>query len=147
MSNPYVPRIGGVLSADIAVPEHERELRFYSSVLTTGENPLWRDDLMNNLGMPIIGLGARTEEYADLPLVWMPHIQVADVAASVERALALNGSEIMHGKDDDGNSLWAALFDPNGAAFGIMPVVPEEALPQPEGDASLDAAAHVGCIA
>lgn len=48
MSSPIVPGVGAILSADIAVPEHERELGFYSRVLTTGESPLWRDDLMNN---------------------------------------------------------------------------------------------------
>ena len=147
MSDPFVPRVGGILSADIAVPEHEREVRFYSRVLSTGENPLWREDLMNNRGMPIIGLGARSAEYADLPLQWMPHIQVADVAASVERALDLGGSELMHGKDDDGKSQWAVLLDPNGAAFGIIPVVSAEALPATEGVASRDAAARVGRIA
>ena len=93
MSNPFVSRVGGTLSADIAVPEHEREVRFYSRVLGTGENPLWREDLMNNRGTPIIGLGPRSPEYADLPLQWMPHIQVADVAASAERALDLGGHE------------------------------------------------------
>ena len=86
MSDPFVPRVGGILSADIAVPEHEREVRIYSRVLSTGESPLWREDLMNNLGMPIIGLGARSAEYAHLPLQWMPHIQFAEVAASPERA-------------------------------------------------------------
>ena len=65
--NPFAPGVGGVVSADIAVPEHEREVSFYSSVLTTGEDPLWRDDLMNNQGMPIIGLGLRTPEYEVLP--------------------------------------------------------------------------------
>ncbi|MGK0434578.1 MAG: putative enzyme related to lactoylglutathione lyase, partial [Planctomycetota bacterium] len=95
MSDPFVPCVGGILSADIAVPEHEREVRFYARVLTTGERPLWREDLMNNLGTPIVGLGARSAEYAPLPLQWMPHIQVADVAASVKRALDLGGSELM----------------------------------------------------
>jgi len=142
MSIPFVPRVGGVLSADIAVPEHERELRFYSRVLSTGENPLWREDLMNNQGMPIIGLGARSAEYADLPLQWMPHIQVADVAGSVERALDLNGRELMHGKDEDGKSQWAVLLDPNGAAFGIIPVVSPESAPSTE-----DVSSPVGCIA
>ena len=146
MSDLYVPRVGGVLSADIAVPEHEREMRFYSRVLGTGESPLWREDLMNNRGMPIIGLGPRSAEYADLPLQWMPHIQVADVATSAQRALDLGGREIMHGKDDDGNSQWAAFFDPNGAAFGIMPVVSPEALPKAEPVASGSAAARMGCI-
>ena len=137
MSDPLVPRVGGILSADIAVPEHEREVRFYSRVLTTGENPLWREDLMNNLGMPVVGLGPRGAEYAHLPLQWMPHIQVANVAASVKRALDLGGSELMH----DGKSQWAVLLDPNGAAFGIIPVVPSEAVPPTDG-----AAARVGCI-
>ncbi len=143
MSEAFVPRVGAVFSADIAVPEHEREVRFYSRVLSTGENPLWREeDLMNNLGMPIIGLGARSAEYAHLPLQWMPHIQVADVAASVQRALDLGGSVLMHAKDDDGKSQWAVLLDPNGAAFGIIPIVPPEAMPP----VSRDTAAPVGRI-
>jgi len=146
MSSPFVPGVGGILSADIAVPEHDRELSFYSRVLTTGENPLWRDDLTNNRGMPIIGLGARSADYEKLPLQWMPHIQVADVATTVARALELGGSELMHGKDDDGTSQWAVLLDPNGAAFGIIPVVPAEAITPTEGVASRDAAERVGCI-
>ncbi len=147
MSEPFVPRVGGILSADIAVPEHEREVRFYSRVLSTGENPLWREKtLMNNLGMPIIGLGARNAEYAQLPLQWMPHIQVADVAASVQRALDLGGSELMHAKDDDGKSQWAVLLDRNGAAFGIIPIVPAEAISPSDGTESRDAAAPVGRI-
>jgi len=146
MSDPFAPRVGGILSADIAVPEHKRVKRFYSRVLSTGENPLWREDLMNSRGMPIIGLGARSAEYADLPLQWTPHIQVADVAASVEGALDLSGTELMHGKDDDGKSQWAVLLDPNGAAFGITPVVSEEAFPTTEGVSSRDASAPTGCI-
>lgn len=147
MTEPFAPRVGGTLSADIAVPEHARELRFYSRILTTGENPLWREDLMNNLGLPIIGLGARTAEYAHLPLQWMPHIQVADVGASVERALELGGSELMHGRDDDGRSQWAVLLDPNGAAFGIVPVVPAQAIPQAGDSAGHDSASPLGHIA
>ena len=146
MSDRFVPRVGGILSADIAVPDHEREMRFYSRVLSTGENPFWREDLMNSRGMPIIGLGSRSAEHADLPLQWMPHIQVADVAASVERALDLSGSELMHGKDGDGRSQWAVLLDPNGAAFGIIPVVPAEALPPTEDVSSRDVPAPMGCI-
>jgi predicted enzyme related to lactoylglutathione lyase len=147
MSEPFLPRLGAVFSADIAVPEHEREVRFYSRVLSTGENPLWREeDLMNNRGMPIIGLGARSAEYAQLPLQWMPHIQVADVATSVQRALDLGGGVLMHAKDDEGKSEWAVLLDPNGAAFGIIPIVPAQAIPASDRAASSDAAAPVGRI-
>jgi len=122
----FVHGVGGVLSADIAVPEHDRELKFYSAVLTTGDTPLWRDDLMNNLGAPVIGLGARTPEYESLPLQWMPHFQVADVGVSVASAIELGGDELWHSKNDDGQSQWAVLADPVGVAFGIIPVVPDD---------------------
>jgi len=135
MRNPFAPGVGGVLSADIAVPEHERELNFYSQILTTGSVPLWRDDLTNNRGTPIIGLGARSPEYEALPLQWMPHFQVSDVGASAARALELGGNELMHGRDEDGRSEWAVLVDPMGAAFGAIPVVGGEAetAEQPRG--------------
>lgn len=138
MRNPHAYGVGGVLSADIAVPDHQREVAFYAKILGTGRAPLWRDDLTNNEGKPVIGLGARTPEYEALPLQWMPHIQVADVASSVARALELGGRELMHGKSDDGQSQWAALVDPVGAAFGVVPAVHEsKPADQPEA---------VGCI-
>ncbi|MEQ9569170.1 MAG: VOC family protein [Longimicrobiales bacterium] len=132
------------MSADIAVPEHERELAFYARVLTTGEHPLWREDLMNNVGTPIIGLGARSPEYADLPLQWMPHIQVGDVGASVGRALARGGRELMHQQDDRGRSQWAVLLDPNGAAFGVIPIVPPQTTPS--GGESSDAVGRIAWL-
>jgi uncharacterized protein len=128
MREPFSACVGAVCSADIAVPEHGREVRFYTRVLTTGKQPVWRDDLMNNHGVPVVGLGDRAD-YPDLPLQWMPHIQVADVAVSVARALERGGKALMHTKGDDGASLWAVLQDPNGAAFGVIPVVPADALP------------------
>jgi len=139
------PGVGGVLSADIAVPEHKRVVEFYSRVLSTGEDPLWRHDLMNNLGTPIIGVGERGEAYADLPLQWMPHIQVSDVAASAGRALEEGGDELMHHKDERGQSQWAVLLDPNGAAFGVIPAVPSDVVPQ-TGDSSSDPAGSAGRI-
>ena len=126
MRGPHFHGVGGVLSADIAVPSRERELEFYSRVLTTGTAPLWRDDLANSRGAPVIGLGAASPEYASLPLQWMPHFQVADVAMSAARAQELGGRELMHGKDDAGRSQWAVLVDPAGAAFGVIPVVADE---------------------
>jgi predicted enzyme related to lactoylglutathione lyase len=126
MRSPFFHGVGGVLSADIAVPDHERELDFYSKVLTTGPAPLWRDDLTNNQGTPVIGLGARSPEYETLPLQWMPHIQVSDVAASAARTLELGGQELMHARGDDGQCQWAVLVDPTGAAFGVIPVVVDE---------------------
>jgi uncharacterized protein len=147
MSELFVPGVGAVFSADIAVPEHEREVRFYSRVLSTGAKPLWREeDLMNNLGMPIIGLGAQSAEYAHFPLQWMPHIQVADVAASVQRTLDLGGSVLMHAKNDEEQSEWAVLLDPNGAAFGVIPVVPAEWISSTYGAALPDTAESVGRI-
>lgn len=138
MSKPFAPGVGVVFSADIAVPEHEREVRFYSRILTTGEKPLWRDDLMNNLGLPIIGLGAESEEYRDLPLQWMPHIQVADVGTAAGRAVELGGTELMHARAEDGTSQWAVLLDPNGAAFGLIPVISPDMMPATDESSSDD---------
>lgn len=146
MSEPFAPRVGGVLSADIAVPDHEQEVHFYSRILSTGAVPLWREDLMNNLGMPIIGLGVRNAGYAHLPLQWMPHIQVADVATSVDGALGMGGSELMHVKDEDGASQWAVMLDPNGAAFGIVPVASAEAIPPIHVNTSHDDVPRTGRI-
>jgi len=75
----------------------------------------------------------------------MPHIQVADVAASARRAVELGGRELMHQKDPSGNSQWAVLLDPNGAAFGIIPVIPREAMPPVPGEGGV--AGPVGRIA
>lgn len=119
MRKPFTHAIGGVLSADIAVPNHPRELNFYSRILTTGDAPLWRDDLMNNLGTPVIGLGVRTAEYESLPLQWMPHFQVVDVESSAKRASELGGTVLMQSETSE----WAVLVDPHGAAFGVIPVV------------------------
>ena len=111
MSEPFITGAGAVISADIAVPEHEREMRFYSRVLSTGQSPLWREkDLMNNLGIPVIGLGARSPEHAHLPLQWMPHIQVADVAASVIKTM----------QGEEGQYVYAAVQDPVGAYLALM---------------------------
>lgn len=140
MRSSFFYGVGGVLSADIAVPEHERELRFYSRVLTTGAAPLWQKDLTNNQGTPIIGLGERIPEYESLPLQWMPHFQVADVATSAAQTLALGGKELFHAKGDNGQSQWAVLVDPAGAAFGVIPVV-EDASNDRNNDE------EIGCIA
>lgn len=146
MPDPFDPRVGGILSADIAVPQHERVVRFYARILSTGNSPLWREDLMNNLGIPVIGVGPQSAEYADLPTIWMPHIQVDDVAGSVKRALDLGGREFAHAKGDDGTSQWAVLFDPDGAAFGLIPVVSRDDVPLTEDSLSHDGAASIGCI-
>lgn len=146
MADSQAPHFGGVLSADIAVPQHARELQFYTRVLTTGQAPLWRDDLMNNRGTPIIGLGEQSSEYGDLPLQWMPHIQVADVAASFERAMARGGRELMHQKNESGQSSWAVLIDPNGAAFGIVPAVEPEAVGPTDEGAAADPAGRIAWL-
>lgn len=139
MRKPFVYAVGGILSADIAVPDHPRELGFYSRILTTGDVPLWRDDLMNNLGTPIIGLGVRTPEYESLPLQWMPHFQVADVVNSANRASELGGKVLMQSDTDDSQSQWAVIVDPFGAAFGVIPVVAKESKPADQNE-------HFGCI-
>lgn len=121
---------GRVISADIAAPDVERLRAFYARVLCTGDPPLWRaDDLHNSLGLPIIGIGARTSAHEALPVQWMPHIQVSDVHASLERATARGAAVLMQGHMPSGDVAWAVLQDPAGAVFGLVPSIPSEAIP------------------
>lgn len=140
MATPFTPGVGAVTSADIAVPDHPRALAFYAQVLCTGERPLWREDLASASGLPVIGLGARDEAYAALPIQWMPHFQVEDVAASTAAAVSGGGRVLYRG--GDAASAWAVVLDPRGAAFGLVGV---EAPPE-EGDAP-NARAAAGRIA
>ena len=121
MQTSFYAGIGGVLSADIAVAEHQRELAFYAAVLTTGNPPLWQSDLLNSLGAPIIGLGQKSPETDGLPMQWMPHFQVADVVSSANTAIAEGGTQLM--RDPSDQCQWAVLADPAGATFGVIPVV------------------------
>src|SRR5690606_14711316 len=45
------------------------------------------------------------------------------------RGSELGGQVLMHSRDDAGRSQWAVLLDPNGAAFGVIPVGPMEMIP------------------
>lgn len=126
VQQPFSSGVGHVLSADIAVPDHDRELEFYAAILTTGETPFWRQDLMNNMGTPVIGLGVRTPEYSELPLHWMPHFQVADIATSMACAVKLGGKELLRSKADDVSCQWGVATDPFGAAFGVVPVAADD---------------------
>lgn len=137
---------GAILSADIAVPEHDRELEFYSSVLSTGDPPLWRENLMNSMGIPIIGLGERSGDNVNLPVQWMPHIQVPEVSASVERAAGLGGKVLLQSGAGFGGGEWAVLLDPVGAAFEIITVVAGSSPAQPDASGPQDPAPPAGRI-
>lgn len=136
--------VGAVESADIAVPDQPRLVRFYRRVLTTGAAPLWREDLTSANGMPVIGLGEQGPSTTMLPLQWMPHLQVADVAASTARALDRGAVELLHARSEEGQSQWSVLQDPFGAAFGLIPA-PPVGTPAPS-DAPLAGPDRGGCI-
>jgi predicted enzyme related to lactoylglutathione lyase len=104
VSDHFTPRAGAVFSADIAVPEHERELRFYARVLSTGAEPPWRaEDLMNNLGMPI-----------------MLCLTVADLGESIHR-VEQEGGRVLPARRGDGDAyMYAAIRDPVGAHLALV---------------------------
>jgi hypothetical protein len=89
-SGPFVPGVGAVFSVDIAVPEHQREVRFYSRVLSTGENPLWREE-------PALG----------------------NLAESFRRAQEEGGRVIKAMQGEDGEDMYAAVQVP-GAYLGLI---------------------------
>lgn len=136
MTSPFATGHGTVLSADIAVADPELLRHFYARVLCTGTTPLWRAaDLHNALGLPIIGIGARTEAHGALPVQWMPHVQVPSVQQSVDRASSLGGRVLTQGHTPAGDLAWAVLQDPAGATFGVVPLIPADAVPNLPDDA------------
>jgi hypothetical protein len=77
-----------------------------------------RGDLLNNAGIPIIGLGQRQAEFERLPLQWMPPIRVADVADSVRRVEGDGGRVLTVSQWE--NARFAVVQGPVGAYFGPM---------------------------
>lgn len=114
MTVPFLPGVGSVMSADVAVPDHEHEVRFYARILPTGETPLWRGDLMNNLGLPVIRLGAESPEYAWLDLT------VADLAESLCRVEEEGGSVVKVTRGSEGDVTYAVVRDPIGLHFALV---------------------------
>src|SRR5690606_20894600 len=62
---------------------------------------------------------------------------------SVERATELGGTELI--RDDEGGQ-WAVVLDPNGAAFGLIPVVSAEAMEQSGAAAATGPAGRMGWV-
>ncbi|MEM7785756.1 MAG: VOC family protein [Planctomycetota bacterium] len=126
MQKPFYCGVGGVVSTDIAVPNHVKQHEFYSSILTTGEDPFWRDDLLNYQGTPIIGLGSQSDEFPDLPLQWIPHFQVDSVAQKIVVAQSLGAKILFQSTDGEIQHHWAGGVDSSGAAFGLITSLPAD---------------------
>lgn len=122
MSDKFTPRVGAIFSADIAVENQPEISAFYDKVLGTGDAPLWNPGGVSSLGFPILGVGSATGEYAHFPRQWCIHVQVADVAASVQRAKELGGTLIQEGRSEGGVAQWAVIQDPAGALVGLVPI-------------------------
>ncbi|BCE02642.1 hypothetical protein [Marinicellulosiphila megalodicopiae] len=145
MTQIFSSQIGKVISADIAVGEVELAIEFYAKVLGAGANALWQNDLMNNVGQPIIGIGLKTATYKNLPNQWMPHFQVKNVSASLNEAIKSGGKDLMHSQNDDGSSNWAVILDPNSSTFGLIPQINNENL-EPYLKSQQGSNTKVGCI-
>ncbi|MEX2536542.1 MAG: VOC family protein [Trueperaceae bacterium] len=59
----------------------------------------------------------------------------------------LGGRLLMDPKDAAGGTAWAVLEDPNGAAFGLVPVVPSDALPNVDAAGSPGVGGAIGRVA
>jgi len=145
MTQIFSSQIGKVISADIAVGEVELAIEFYAKILSAGASALWQQDLMNNVGQPIIGIGLKTATYKNLPNQWMPHFQVENVSTSLNEAIKHGGKDLMHSQNDDGSSNWAVILDPNGSTFGLIPQISHENL-EPYLKSGQNTKTKVGCI-
>lgn len=74
-------------------------------------------------GQGVGGLLRMTEEWGEMPSHWSIYVQVDDVDATVERALALGGKLCFPAFDAPGVGRIARIDDPTGAGFYLITFV------------------------
>ena len=78
-------------------------------------------------GNPAAGVCHARGMNADLPPVWLIYLPVGDLAESLRRVEAEGGKVLKSMRGSDGEPAYAAIQDPVGACFALVPG--EQSLP------------------
>ncbi|RAY11143.1 VOC family protein [Actinomadura craniellae] len=122
------PRPGTIIGLDLTVPEAARLRDFYADVVGWGVQGLHggadyddHDDyfMTGPDGTPVAGVCRREGENADLPGQWLVYIAVDDLAARVEKCVALGGA-VVAGPKGEGPGAYCVIRDPAGAVLALM---------------------------
>lgn len=113
---------GGIAWRDLTVPNAEEIRDFYAAVVGwTPQNVEMGDYndfvmMIPDSGAPAGGICHARGVNADLPPMWIPYIQVADLEASIAASLANGGSIISDRREHH----FVVFRDPAGAVFALM---------------------------
>lgn len=117
----YMP--GTFCWVDLATPDPEAAKAFYGSVFGwTAEDP-YRDlgvpyTMLSHGGRQACGLYPPSPEQGPTPY-WSSYVNVTDVDATAERAVALGATPVMPAMDVMGEGRMCVIQDPTGALVGL----------------------------
>jgi predicted enzyme related to lactoylglutathione lyase len=118
--------VGSIGWLDLTVPDAEPIRRFYEQVVGWKSSALrmgdYDDFCLNDpaTGRPVAGVCNARGENAELPPVWLAFVTVADIAASIERCMALGGSIVAQPRSMGSYGTMAVIRDPVGAALALV---------------------------
>lgn len=116
-----VNETGALCWNELSTSDLGRAKTFYGAVFgwTFGGSDEYAEAQVD--GRTVAGLMPRPAEMpSEVPDHWLPYFGVDDVDASVEQARSLGGSVVFGPADIPGTGRFAALVDPQGAAFAIF---------------------------
>lgn len=117
MANPFV-------HVELSSTDPEAARAFYGELfawqLEDTEMPVGTYTMIN----PGVGTGGgmMRQPIAGAPSAWLPYVEVDDVKASVEKAVALGANVLMDVTTITGMGHYAIIEDPTGASIGLWQV-------------------------
>jgi hypothetical protein len=125
MSQATLVVLGSVQWMDLTVPDAARVRDFYATVTGWTHTPVdmdgYADYCMNRPGdgQTVAGICHARGENAGLPAQWLIYITVADLEASLAKAVALGG-KVRTPVREMGGSRMAVVEDPAGAVAALF---------------------------
>lgn len=123
---PPPPPVGHIISSDITVPDADGIRAFYQSVVGWETIPMPMGDYEDYVmtapdGARVGGVCYRRGPNADLPPVWLIHVRVADLDASIA-AVKSGGGQLIGDIRGEGAYRTCVIRDPQGAAMGLVEI-------------------------
>jgi uncharacterized protein len=120
--------IGSIISADLTIPNADEVRDFYKQVVgweseemkVSDESGEYSDYVMKDqAGNWVGGVCHARGINLGIPPQWLVHVNVADIQASADRAIALGGKIIKKSTGDDGTLYYIIIQDPAGAMLSL----------------------------
>jgi uncharacterized protein len=120
--------VGSIISADLTVSNADAVRDFYKQVVgweseamsMSDESGEYSDYVMKDqAGNWVGGVCHARGVNQDIPSQWLVHVNVADIQASADRAIALGGKILKKSVGDDGTLYYIIIQDPAGAMLSL----------------------------